>query len=82
MERGDHWLRDGGTANDLFDALGHFSCSLIRKGDGEDRFRHCPDVLDQMSDSIGDDACLAATRAGQDQQRTVNGLNRLALLRV
>jgi len=39
-------------------------------------------VLDQMSDSIGDDACLAATRAGQDQQRTVNGLNRLALLRV
>jgi hypothetical protein len=39
-------------------------------------------VLDQMGDSIGDHARLAAACAGQDQHRTVNGLNRLALLRV
>ena len=82
MEGGDHRLGYGRSPDDLLHALNHFSCRFIRKGDCQDRLRHNTDVLDQMGDSIGDHARLAAACAGQDQHRTVNGLNRLALLRV
>jgi hypothetical protein len=39
-------------------------------------------VLDQVSDSVSNDAGLAAAGAGEDQQRAFRGLDRFALLRV
>ena len=39
-------------------------------------------VQDQVGDAVGDDAGLAAARAGQDQDGAVGGQHRLALLRV
>ena len=41
-----------------------------------------PMLLDQVGDAIGDDARLAAARAGQDQHRPIDGLDRLPLLRI
>jgi len=33
-----------------------------------------------MGDAVGDDASLAASRSGKDQQRSVDGLDGFALL--
>ena len=41
-----------------------------------------PMILDQMGDAVGDDARLAAARAGQDQHRPVSGFDGFALLRI
>ena len=77
----DHGLGDGESANQLVHALDHLAGGLVGEGDGEDGLRHHAQVLDQMGDAVGDDARLAAARAGQDQHRAVGGFDGFALLR-
>jgi hypothetical protein len=57
------------------------ACGLVGEGDGEDASRaRTFFVLDEPGDAIGDDACLAGTGAGEDEQRTLRGLDGSALL--
>jgi hypothetical protein len=39
-------------------------------------------VIDEVGDAVGDDARLAAARAGEDEHRSFGGFDGFALLRV
>jgi hypothetical protein len=82
MECGDDGLGDAESADQFFDALAHFGGGLVCEGHREDGFRHHPLVLDEVGDAVGDDARLAAARAGEDQHRALGSFDGLALLRV
>ena len=64
------------------DALPHFVGGLIGEGDRQDGGRRHPPRGDDIRDAVGDDAGLAAARAGQNQKRPFRMHHRFALLRV
>ena len=82
MKGRDHRLGDAQTADKFFDALAHLGGGLVGEGHRQDGFRHHSHVLDQIGDAVGDDARLAAARAGEDQHRAFGSLDGFALLRV
>src|SRR5258708_36737059 len=82
MKGRDRRLGDGQTADQRFDAFSHLRGSLVGKGNGKNGFGHRAEVLDQMSNAISNDTCLATTGARQDKHRPAGGLNSFALLRV
>src|SRR5579872_5811853 len=82
MECGDERLGERSMADELVDALGHFSRRLVGEGDGEDGVGGDAALIDQPGDAMGDDAGFARSSAGQNQHRSVDGFDRLALLGV
>jgi hypothetical protein len=82
MKRRDNWLRNGQPAHQLVHALHHLGSRLVGERHGQDGFRHDSEVLDQMSDAVGDDASLPAPGASQDEHRPVGGFDSLTLLRI
>ena len=82
MECRYDWLGDAQSADELLDALAHLSCSLVRESHGQDGLWHHTQVLDQMSNPIGNNARLTAPRARENQQRAVGGFHGFTLLRV
>ena len=82
MESRNHRLGDRKSAHQLIHALDHLRRSLVGKGHRQDGFRHDAQILDQMGDAVGDDARLAAARAGQDEHRPFGGFDSFALLRI
>src|SRR5262249_31669017 len=82
MKRRDHWLDHGEPTNDFLDPLAHLRCSFIREGHSENGLRHYAEMLDQMRDSICNDAGFAATSSGQNERRPLGGFDRLTLLRI
>ena len=62
--------------------LPHLPGCLVGKGHRQDTVGADAVLLNQVGDAVGDDAGLAAARPGNDQQRPVGGLHRLALCRV
>ena len=61
------------------DPLQHLSGSLIREGKQQDVSRIDP-VLEQVRHAVGECARFAATRAGDDEQRTGRSRHRRKLL--
>ncbi len=59
-------------------AFSHLARGLVREGDRQDAVGPHP-VLDQLRDAKGDDASLAGARAGQDQERAGERLDRFVL---
>ncbi len=79
--RDDHALA-APLADQLLDAFLHLASRLVGEG-------HCQDILrrhfaptKQPGDALGDDPRLAGSGAGQDQQRPLGVLHRLALFLV
>src|SRR5687768_8499642 len=64
------------------DALTHLARRLVGEGDGQNLIRLGVAVADEVRDAVGNDARLARTRAGEDQQRSRIVQHRLTLLRV
>ena len=64
------------------DARPHLLRGLVREGDGEHFVRLRVAVADEIRDAAGDDARLARSRAGEDQQRPVGVQDRVALFGV
>ena len=65
-----------------FHAPRHLAGGLVGEGDGEDGARvHAPHA-DQVGDAMGDDARLAASGRGEDEERAVAGDDGLALRRI
>jgi hypothetical protein len=70
------------ASDERLDARAHFFRRFVREGDGEDlRWTRMP-VADQKRRAAGDDARLAGTSAGEDQQRPAGMKDRFALLRI
>ena len=67
-------------AQHLGNALFHFACRLVGKGNGGDMACWQAALLHQMGDFGGDDAGFAATGAGQHQARAADIINRFTLL--
>ncbi len=67
------------VAQQLIHALGHFAGGLVGKRDGQDRVGRDILLLDQPGDAVRNHAGLARSGPGQDQQRTLGGLDRSAL---
>ena len=82
MKSRDDRFRHRHSSHNFSDAFAHLCSGFIREGDRENGFRHGPEVLDQVRNSVGDDACFSAARPGQDEHGTIRGFNSLALLRV
>ena len=82
MKSRDHRLGNGKAADQFVHALDHLGGGLVGEGHGQDGFRHHAQMLDQMGDAVGDDARLAAARAGQDEHRAFGGFDSFTLLRV
>ena len=82
MKRGDDGLGDAESADKFFDALAHLGGGFVGEGHRQNGFRHHAHVLDEIGDAVGDDARLAAARAGEDEHRALGSFDGLALLRV
>lgn len=82
MEGGDNGFCDRRSAGEFLDPFRHFRCGLVGERDRENRFRHHPDVFDQMGDSVCDYARLPAAGAGQDEHRAIGRFDGLTLLRI
>ncbi len=82
MERRNYGLGDGEAADQLIHALHHLGGGFVGEGHRQDGFRHHAQMLDQMGDAVGDDARLAAARAGQDEHRAIGGFDGFTLLRI
>src|SRR5437764_12870837 len=80
MKRRNDRLGNGQAAHDLVDEFSHLPCRFVGEGDGENRLRHRTNVLNQMSNAVGDDASLSAAGAGQNEHWPVSGFNSFALL--
>src|SRR6185312_4043074 len=75
----DRELRsDAGAAKRLLGTLAHFTRSLVREGDRDD-LRRLDAAIDEVRDLRGDDARLAAARAGEHEQRRAVVTHRVAL---
>ncbi len=70
------------AADNLFHALDHLGSGFVGESHRENGFRHHPEMLNQMSDAVGDDARLSAPSAGQDEHGAIDGFDGFALLRV
>ena len=64
------------------DARAHFVRGLVGERDRQDGGRRDAMAADEMRDAVRDDARLAASGAGQDQQRTFGVCDGFALLGV
>ena len=82
MEGRNDRLGDRQPSNQLLDTLAHLGCGFVRERHRQNRLRHGSDVLDQMRNSIGDDASLPATSASQDEHRPIDSFDGFTLLRV
>ena len=80
MKGRDQGLGKRLVPDQLLDPFGHLAGRLVGEGDGENRIRRYPGVLNEVRNTVGDDARLAAAGSGQDQHRPFDGLDRLALL--
>ncbi len=58
-------------AEELDEPLAHLARGLVGEGDGEDAPRRDAAHLDQVGHPAGDDARLAAARAGQHEERAI-----------
>ena len=58
----------------------HWIGSFVRVGHGQDGFRPNLQVVDQMGDSVGNDASLPAARTRENENRAFSGLNSFELL--
>ncbi len=65
-----------------FHALAHLLRRLVREGDRQYFIGRRVAVADEIRDAVGDDARLARTRAGEDQQRAVGLKYSFLLFRV
>jgi hypothetical protein len=72
----------GGLADEFAQASSHFPRRFAREGDGEDAVRRRATLFENVGDAIGQRARLAAPCASKHQERSVNSLDRLTLLRV
>jgi hypothetical protein len=82
VESGDVW-EGGKVGQGLADARFHLSGSLLRKGQGQNVMRFkSGGVLEQMDNPLGNDTGLAASRARNNEQRSIAVFNRPQLFRV
>ena len=79
---GGHPHRPHRAADQVADPLAHLGRRLVGEGDREDLPGAGLAGRQQVGDPVGEDAGLAGAGAGQDQQRPVGVLDRLALRRV
>ncbi len=70
------------VADDLADAVLHLARRLVGESDGEDLARPGAAGGENVGDAHGEDAGLAGAGAGQHQDRAVERLDRLPLLRI
>ncbi len=82
MEGGEGGLREGGVAEDFFDALGHLFRGLVGEGDGEDGVGGDAALLDEVGDAMGDDAGFAGACAGEEEDGAIDGGDALGLRRI
>jgi hypothetical protein len=82
VESGEQGLGEGGGADELVDALGHFLGSLVGKGDGEDGVGRDVAFFNEVRDAMGDDAGFAGAGTGEQQNGAVHGFNAGGLLGV
>jgi len=82
VEGSNHGLRSARPPTSFSTRAAISAEALLVNGDGEDGIGRHAQVLDQMRDAVCDHARLATARAGKDQHRPVDGLHRLALLRI
>jgi quercetin dioxygenase-like cupin family protein len=61
------------------DPLGHLAGGLVGEGDREDLERVDVVITDQVGDPVGEHPGLARPRTGDDEHRSLDGLDRLAL---
>src|SRR5271157_6083708 len=69
----DERLRYRARAYQRFDTRSHLARSLVGKGHRKNRVGLHADRVDQVRNTIGDDARLAAPGPGQDEHRPVHG---------
>jgi hypothetical protein len=69
-------------AEQLPDALAHLLGGLVREGHGQDRLGRDPAHADQVGNAVGEDPGLAASGAGQHQERALGRLDGSALFGV
>ena len=70
------------AADQLADAEFHLARGLVGEGDGENFSRPRPAQAQNMGNARRQHPCLAGAGAGQHQQRAIERLDRLALLRI
>ena len=69
-------------AQERFDARPHFFRGLVGEGDGKDPVGIREAFADEIGDAMSDDAGLAGTRPGKNQQRPFGLKDRCSLFRV
>ncbi len=79
MERGDERLGERRVTEQPVDALGHLAGRLVSEGDSENRVRRDVFLENEPRDSVRDDASLARSGAGKDQEGSLGGFYRCAL---
>ena len=72
-------MRLQSDAEQRFDARAHLFGGLVGEGDGEHLVRLGVAVADEVRDAAGDDARLARSGAGEDQQRPADVQDGFAL---
>jgi hypothetical protein len=81
MERRDPRAGERG-AGEGFDAGAHLFGGLVRKRDREDLVVLGVAFREQVRNALGDDACFARPRAGENQQRALDVQDGVALFRI
>ncbi len=76
---GGHPHAPGSAADELGQTLAHLSRRLVGEGDGQNLPGRRQVLLQDVGDAVGKNAGLAASGAGQHEQRALGGDNRLAL---
>ena len=74
--------RGGLASHQLLDPLAHLGGGLVGEGHRQDPLRRDAAGGDQPGDAVGEDAGLAAARAGEHEERPLGRLDRAALLGV
>ncbi len=69
-------------ADEPIHAFPHLGCSLVGEGHGENRIRSNSKVINEMRDSVSNDARLAGAGAGKDKNRSLDLLGGFSLLRI
>ena len=82
VERADGEILRDVVAEQRREARAHLARGLVGEGDREDAVRRHVVRRDEVRDAVDDDARLAAARAGEDEQRPVDVLDRADLRRV